>query len=101
MFTFAKAIAGGGGVWFMKNPPPPPDTERSTKRSTKNVRKRSNREERLGTRLRTTMLHYIDLDTQARSQGGGGAGGVPTPPSGINDIHNFNCLMQERLFDCF
>ena len=36
---------------------------------------------------------------QARSRGGGGGGGVrsvPTPPSGINDIHNFNCLIQER-----
>ena len=31
----------------------------------------------------------------------GGVGGVPTPPSGINDIHNFNYLIQERPFDCF
>ena len=38
-------------------------------------------------------------DRQARSQGG--VGGVPTPPSGINDIHNTNYLIQERLFDCF
>ena len=35
---------------------------------------------------------------QPRSQGGG-AGGVPTTPSGINDIHNFNYLIQERPFD--
>ena len=30
----------------------------------------------------------------------GGVGGVPTPPSGINDIHNFNYLIQEKPFDC-
>ena len=36
------------------------------------------------------------LKLQAHSQGGGGdVGGVPTPPSGINDIHNFNYLIQE------
>ena len=43
---------------------------------------------------------------QARSRGGGGGGGggvggVPTPPSGIDDIHNTNYLIQERPFDCF
>ena len=39
---------------------------------------------------------------QARSRGGGGGvGGVTTPPSGINDIHNTNYIIQERPFDCF
>ena len=33
--------------------------------------------------------------------GGGGVGGVPTPPSEINDIHSTNYLIQERPFDCF
>ena len=33
------------------------------------------------------------------ARGGGGVGGVPTTPSGINDIHNFNYLIQERPFD--
>ena len=31
----------------------------------------------------------------------GGVGGVPTPPSGINDIHNFNYIIQERPLNCF
>ena len=42
---------------------------------------------------------WITFSNQACSQGGGGVGGVPTTPSGINDIHNFNYLIQERPFD--
>ena len=33
--------------------------------------------------------------------GGGGVGGVPTPLSEINEIHNTKYLIQERPIDCF
>ena len=43
---------------------------------------------------RLKELHNVAFRPVAR----GGVVGVPTPPSGINDIHNFNYLIQERPF---
>ena len=51
--------------------------------------------------LRIKAQLYFSVNFLIRPVARGGVGGVPTPPSGINDIHNFNYLIQERPFDCF
>ena len=43
-----------------------------------------------------TITIWLYIVFQARSQGGGGVGGVATPPSGINDIHNTNYVPNPR-----
>ena len=51
-----------------------------------------------------TGVHVINLEHHSRVYrpvARGGVVGVPTPRSGINDIDNFNYLIQERPFDCF
>ena len=51
----------------------------------------------------TLLVHnYMHVHARPVAGGGGGGrvGGVPTPPSVNNDIHNFNYLIQERPFDC-
>ena len=52
--------------------------------------------------LELTIEHnYNPLITELRPVATEGVGGVATPPSGINDIHNTNYLIQDRPFDCF
>ena len=49
--------------------------------------------------IQTTMLTtFSDMHRPVAGGGGGGGGGVggvPIPPSEINDIHNTNYLIQE------